>query len=72
MCTYGGSLTYASWVFVKQADLCERPFFPALCEFLSSSPVVAMVWCGTDIVKQGYAAFFFHLDLSGSINIPNL
>lgn len=35
------------------ADLCERPFYPALCDFLSSSPVVAMVWCGTDIVKQG-------------------
>ena len=36
-----------------QADLAERPFFGDLCDFLSSSPVVAMVWKGQDIVKQG-------------------
>lgn len=36
------------------ADLSSRPFFNGLCEFLSSAPVVAMVWAGIDIVKQGY------------------
>lgn len=35
------------------ADLADRPFFGELCDFLSSSPVVAMVWQGEDIVKQG-------------------
>ncbi|CAN8065357.1 unnamed protein product [Agarophyton chilense] len=37
------------------ADLSERSFFPALTGFLSSSPVVAMVWSGEDIVVQGRA-----------------
>lgn len=37
------------------ADLSERPFFDALCHFLSSSPVVAMVWQGEDVVIQGRA-----------------
>ncbi len=36
-------------------DLAARPFFPALTEFLSSGPVVAMVWEGEDVVKQGRA-----------------
>ena len=35
-------------------DLSERPFYPALCKFLSSGPVIAMVWEGEDVVKQGY------------------
>lgn len=34
-------------------DLKERPFFPRLTNYLSSAPVVAMVWEGEDIVKQG-------------------
>jgi nucleoside-diphosphate kinase len=34
-------------------DLKERPFFPVLTAFLSSSPVVAMVWEGKDVVRQG-------------------
>jgi Nucleoside diphosphate kinase len=34
-------------------DLSERPFFPVLTKFLSSSPVVAMVWEGKDVVRQG-------------------
>ncbi len=34
-------------------DLADRPFFPALTRFLSSGPVVAMVWEGEDVVKQG-------------------
>ncbi|PXF41461.1 Nucleoside diphosphate kinase 4, chloroplastic [Gracilariopsis chorda] len=36
-------------------DLRERSFFPVLTDFLSSSPVVAMVWSGEDIVVQGRA-----------------
>lgn len=35
-------------------DLSERPFFPKLTQFLSSGPVIAMVWEGEDVVKQGY------------------
>jgi nucleoside-diphosphate kinase len=34
-------------------DLKDRPFFPVLTKFLSSSPVVAMVWEGKDVVRQG-------------------
>lgn len=36
-------------------DLASRPFFPRLTNYLSSAPVVAMVWEGEDIVKQGRA-----------------
>lgn len=42
-----------SFLLPPQADLSERPFFGDLCTFLSSSPVVAMVWAGADVVKQG-------------------
>lgn len=35
-------------------DLAERPFFPALCKFLSSGPVCAMVFEGEDVIRQGY------------------
>lgn len=44
--------------------MADKPFFGKLCDFLSSSPVVAMVWEGEDIVVQGYVAhslFFFNL-----------
>lgn len=34
-------------------DLATRPFFPALCKFLSSGPVVAMVFEGEDVIRQG-------------------
>lgn len=34
-------------------DLAERPFFPTLCKFLSSGPVVAMVFEGEDVIRQG-------------------
>jgi hypothetical protein len=30
-----------------------KPFFPKLVNFLSSGPVVAMVWEGKDVVKYG-------------------
>jgi hypothetical protein len=31
----------------------RRPFFPKLVNFLSSGPVVAMVWEGKEVVKYG-------------------
>lgn len=34
-------------------DLKERPFFDGLCDFLSSGPVVAMVWEGEGVIKYG-------------------
>lgn len=36
-------------------DLSSRPFFPTLTKFLSSGPVICMVWQGEDVVKQGRA-----------------
>ena len=35
------------------ADLKGKPFFPGLINYMSSGPVVCMVWKGTDVVKQG-------------------
>merc|ERR1712126_765030 len=35
------------------ADSSERPFFPGLVKYMSSGPVVAMVWQGTNVVKTG-------------------
>ena len=35
------------------ADLSSKPFFPKLVEFMSSGPVVAMVWEGKGAVKTG-------------------
>ncbi|KAK4486350.1 hypothetical protein RD792_009022 [Penstemon davidsonii] len=34
-------------------DLSERPFFNGLCDFLSSGPVLAMVWEGEGVIKYG-------------------
>ncbi|XP_063749862.1 nucleoside diphosphate kinase A2-like [Eleginops maclovinus] len=34
-------------------DLKERPFFPTLMKYMSSGPVVAMVWEGEGAVKTG-------------------
>eukprot|EP00249_Psilotum_nudum_P025222 c29488_g1_i1 orf=120-809(+) len=34
-------------------DLKTRPFFNGLCEFLSSGPVVAMVWEGQGVIRYG-------------------
>ncbi|GMY30542.1 nucleoside diphosphate kinase 3-like [Fagus crenata] len=34
-------------------DLKERPFFNGLCDFLSSGPVLAMVWEGEGVIKYG-------------------
>ncbi|CAL9707778.1 unnamed protein product [Knipowitschia caucasica] len=35
------------------ADLSTRPFFPSLIAYMSSGPVVAMVWEGKGAVKTG-------------------
>ncbi|VVB08766.1 unnamed protein product [Arabis nemorensis] len=34
-------------------DLKERPFFNGLCDFLSSGPVIAMVWEGEGVIRYG-------------------
>ncbi|KAL9330015.1 hypothetical protein ACSQ67_005018 [Phaseolus vulgaris] len=41
--------------FAKQHyhDLKERPFFDGLCDFLSSGPVIAMVWEGQGVITYG-------------------
>ena len=35
------------------ADLSSRPFFPGLVSYMSSGPVVPMVWEGLNAVKTG-------------------
>ena len=35
------------------ADLAGKSFFPGLVKYMTSGPVVAMVWQGKDVVKQG-------------------
>ena len=35
------------------ADLAKKPFFPALMTYITSGPVVAMVWEGLNVVKTG-------------------
>ena len=32
-------------------DLAGKPFYPGLCEYMSSGPLCAMVWEGTGVVK---------------------
>jgi len=34
-------------------DLKDKPFYGGLCQYMSSGPVVAMVWQGKNIVKGG-------------------
>ncbi|NP_001081044.1 nucleoside diphosphate kinase A1 [Xenopus laevis] len=34
-------------------DLKDRPFYPGLVEYMSSGPVLAMVWEGLNVVKTG-------------------
>lgn len=46
--------TYTDDFRMQKSDLSSRPFFPDLTNFLSSSPVVGMVWSGEDVVHQGY------------------
>ncbi|XP_077302775.1 nucleoside diphosphate kinase [Arctopsyche grandis] len=35
------------------SDLSARPFFPGLVKYMSSGPVVPMVWEGLDVVRTG-------------------
>lgn len=35
------------------ADLSSKPFFPGLISYMSTGPVVAMVWQGLNVVKGG-------------------
>lgn len=35
------------------ADLAGKPFFPGLVKYMSSGPVVPMVWEGLNVVKTG-------------------
>ena len=35
------------------ADLSSKPFFPGLVQYMSSGPVVPMVWEGKEVVKMG-------------------
>lgn len=37
------------------ADLVSKPFFPSLLSYMTSGPVLATVWEGKDVVKQGRA-----------------
>lgn len=48
-------ITVPSKDFAKKHyhDLSERPFFNGLCDFLSSGPVIAMVWEGEGVIKYG-------------------
>ncbi|CEM29630.1 unnamed protein product [Vitrella brassicaformis CCMP3155] len=34
-------------------SLKEKPFFPKLMDYMSSGPVIAMVWSGKDVVATG-------------------
>ena len=35
------------------ADLADKPFFGGLVKYMTSGPVVAMVWEGTNVVAEG-------------------
>ncbi|CAN9508708.1 unnamed protein product [Ophioblennius macclurei] len=51
----GMKMLQASQDLLKKhyADLSARPFFPTLIKYMSSGPVVAMVWEGQGAVKTG-------------------
>merc|ERR1712203_270887 len=48
-------MMHASEELLKQhyADLSSKPFFPGLVKYMSSGPVVPMVWEGLNVVKTG-------------------
>ncbi|XP_034947211.1 nucleoside diphosphate kinase [Chelonus insularis] len=48
-------MVWASEDLLKEhyADLSSRPFFPGLVKYMSSGPVVPMVWEGLNAVKTG-------------------
>ncbi len=46
------------WPTLKEAeehysDLSTKPFFPGLTKFLSSGPVICMVWQGKGVILTG-------------------
>nr|ABM55663.1 putative abnormal wing disc-like protein [Maconellicoccus hirsutus] len=47
--------TWASEELLQKhySDLAGRPFFPGLVKYMSSGPVVPMVWEGLNVVKTG-------------------
>lgn len=51
----GMKMVWPSEDLLKQhyADLSSRPFFPGLVKYMSSGPVVPMVWEGLNAVKTG-------------------
>ncbi|KAG9268073.1 nucleoside diphosphate kinase A-like [Astyanax mexicanus] len=51
----GLKILHASEDLLKQhySDLKDRPFFPGLVSYMSSGPVVAMVWEGCNVIKTG-------------------
>ncbi|XP_029934172.1 NME/NM23 nucleoside diphosphate kinase 2a [Myripristis murdjan] len=51
----GMKMLHASDALLQQhyIDLKDRPFFPSLIQYMSSGPVVAMVWEGKGAVKTG-------------------
>ncbi|XP_026206634.1 nucleoside diphosphate kinase B-like [Anabas testudineus] len=51
----GMKMLHASQDLLQQhyVDLKDRPFFPTLIAYMSSGPVVAMVWEGKGVVKTG-------------------
>ena len=38
---------------VHYQDLKDKPFFGGLIQYMNSGPIVAMVWEGLDVVRQG-------------------
>eukprot|EP01090_Pellita_catalonica_P001323 TRINITY_DN1102_c0_g1_i1.p1 TRINITY_DN1102_c0_g1~~TRINITY_DN1102_c0_g1_i1.p1 ORF type:complete len:242 (+),score=31.52 TRINITY_DN1102_c0_g1_i1:91-816(+) len=51
----GLKLVYPTRQFAEKhyADLSKKPFFPGLVKYFSSGPVVAMVWEGKNVIKNG-------------------
>ncbi|XP_029462823.1 nucleoside diphosphate kinase B [Rhinatrema bivittatum] len=51
----GMKFLQASEELLKQhySELKDRPFYPGLVKYMSSGPVVAMVWEGLNVVKTG-------------------
>ncbi|KAI4874842.1 hypothetical protein NFI96_010391 [Prochilodus magdalenae] len=51
----GMKMLRASEDLLKQhySDLKDRPFYPGLVSYMSSGPVVAMVWEGYNVIKTG-------------------
>lgn len=50
LCTANESLLRKHYV-----DLQEKPFFNSLLSYMTSGPILATVWEGKDVVKQGRA-----------------